>query len=36
MCFNPGLSKQVQEAIFTRKAKKVAHPPTFFKKKPFQ
>ena len=34
--FNPDLSKQGQEVIFTRKVKKVIHPPIFFNKEPVQ
>ena len=33
MSFNPGPSKQVQEIIFTRQIKKVAHRPIFFNNK---
>ena len=36
MSFNPGPSKQAHETIFTRKVKKVAHPPFFFNNKPVQ
>ena len=36
MSFNPDRSKQAQEAIFTRKVKKFAHPPIFFNNKPVQ
>ena len=36
MSFNPDLSKQAQEVIFTRKVQKVVHPPIFFNKKPVQ
>ena len=34
--FNPDPSKQAQEVIFTRKVKKVVHPPIFFHNKPIQ
>ena len=36
MSFNPDPSKQAQEVIFTRKVKKVVHPPIFFNNKPVQ
>ena len=36
MSFNPDLSKQAQEVIFTRKVQKVVHPPIFFNNKPVQ
>ena len=36
MSFNSDPSEQVQEFIFTRKFKKVAHPPTLYNNKPFQ
>ena len=36
MSFNPDPSKQAQEIIFTRKVKKVLHPPIFFNNKPVQ
>ena len=36
MSSNPDRSKQVQEVIFTRKVKKVVHPPIFFHNKPIQ
>ena len=36
MCFNPDPSKQAQEIIFTRKIKKVVHPPIFYNNKPVQ
>ena len=36
MSFNPNLSKQAQEVIFTHKVKKVIHPPIFFNTKPVQ
>ena len=36
MGFNPDLSKQAQEVIFTRQVKKVVHPPIFFNNKPVQ
>ena len=36
MSFNPAPSKQAQEVIFTRRVKKVVHPPIFFNNKPVQ
>ena len=36
MSFNPNPSRQAQEVIFTRKVKKVVHPPIFFSNKPVQ
>ena len=36
MSFNPDPSKQAQEVIFTRKVKKVVHPPILFYNKPVQ
>ena len=34
MSFNPDPSKQAPEVVFTRKVKKVVHPPIFFNSKP--
>ena len=36
MNFNPDPSKQAQEVIFTRKVKKVLHPPILFNNNPVQ
>ena len=34
MIFNPDLSKQAQEVIFSRKANKISHPTTTFNTAP--